>query len=115
MSTIPNSAMPHAIEHEPDAAEPGTDDAVGKAKLALGGLVKDVEDFAREVGDRIKGAPKGAQIAAGAAVVGGLVAAAAIPLVRAARKPAPTAKPKRAASSAQRTTRARKPKSGGAA
>ncbi|HEY0413508.1 MAG TPA: hypothetical protein VGD66_10230 [Allosphingosinicella sp.] len=68
MSHIPNAAMPHA--KAADAPEP-----------RQGGALK---KLASEVRDRAREHPKTA-IAAGAAVVAGAIAAAAIPLVRSAR------------------------------
>jgi hypothetical protein len=70
MSHIPNSAMPHAV-----ASETAENDAPKKSRRgSLGEQAGKVADLAREN-------PKTA-IAAGAAVVAGLAAAAAIPLVR---------------------------------
>jgi hypothetical protein len=63
MSSIPNSAMPHAQAH--DEPEPKG-------------------SFADGVRDLVRDNPKTA-IAAGAAVLAGAVAAAAIPLVKGAR------------------------------
>lgn len=66
MSHIPNSAMPHAAPTEKNAPE--------ERKSGLGARAGKVAELARDN-------PRTA-IAAGAAVVAGLAAAAAIPLVR---------------------------------
>jgi hypothetical protein len=65
MSSIPNSAMPHAVAHdEPEESS--------------------VANFAGGLRDLVRDNPKTA-MAAGAAVLAGAVAAAAIPLVKGAR------------------------------
>ena len=71
MSHIPNSAMPHAGTTEEPQQEQG-----GTATLSerAGKLAEQAGDYAREN-------PKTA-IAAGAALAAGVIAAAAIPLVR---------------------------------
>jgi hypothetical protein len=63
MSSIPNSAMPHALAHD-EPEESGS--------------------FAGDLRDLVRDNPKTA-MAAGAAVLAGAVAAAAIPLVKGAR------------------------------
>ena len=68
MSHIPNSAMPHAT------AKSETNDEQASSKS--------IRQRAGEIADKARENPKTA-IAAGAAVVAGAVAAAAIPLVRA--------------------------------
>ena len=87
MSHIPNSAMPHAVPSQANENESSTK---GRGKTGLSAQASRVADLAREN-------PKTA-IAAGAAVVAGLAAAAAIPLVR-GKKAASTggtaAKPKK--------------------
>ena len=65
MSSIPNSAMPHAVARE-EPEESG------------------VANFAGGLRDLVRDNPKTA-MAAGAAVLAGAVAAAAIPLVKGAR------------------------------
>ena len=65
MSSIPNSAMPHAVARD-EPEESG------------------VANFAGGLRDLVRDNPKTA-IAAGAAVLAGAVAAAAIPLVKGAR------------------------------
>lgn len=76
MSHIPNSAMPHAA-----SAEDAKEETSPSLKQRAGKLAGKARDSARAN-------PKTA-IAAGAALVAGAVAAAAIPKVRAARaKPA---------------------------
>jgi hypothetical protein len=72
MSHIPNSAMPHAgpAEDSPEEASPTLKQRAGK--------------LAGKARDTARANPKTA-IAAGAALVAGAVAAAAIPKVRAAR------------------------------
>ncbi|MFL6843905.1 MAG: hypothetical protein ACJ8ER_03380 [Allosphingosinicella sp.] len=79
MSSIPNSAMPHAT------AEPQRDQG-GSATLTerAGDLAGKAADYAREN-------PKTA-IAAGAALAAGAIAAAAIPLVRGRSGPGGTKK-----------------------
>lgn len=72
MSHIPNSAMPHAA-----AAEDAQEESGPTLKQRAGSLAGKARDTARAN-------PKTA-IAAGAALVAGAVAAAAIPRVRAAR------------------------------
>jgi hypothetical protein len=69
MSSIPNSAMPHATA-EPQQEQGGTATLTERA----GELAGKAADYAREN-------PKTA-IAAGAALAAGAIAAAAIPLVR---------------------------------
>ncbi|MEA3011277.1 MAG: hypothetical protein QOJ91_2969 [Sphingomonadales bacterium] len=71
MSNIPSSAMPHA-----KAADEPQQDQAGGATLTerAGKLAEQAGDYAREN-------PKTA-IAAGAALAAGVIAAAAIPLVR---------------------------------
>lgn len=71
MSNIPSSAMPHAKASEDSQQEQG-----GGATLSerAGKLAEQAGDYAREN-------PKTA-IAAGAALAAGVIAAAAIPLVR---------------------------------
>jgi hypothetical protein len=69
MSSIPNSAMPHATA-EPQQEQGGTATLTERA----GDLAGKAADYAREN-------PKTA-IAAGAALAAGAIAAAAIPLVR---------------------------------
>jgi hypothetical protein len=69
MSSIPNSAMPHATA-EPQQDQGGTTTLTERA----GELAGKAADYAREN-------PKTA-IAAGAALAAGAIAAAAIPLVR---------------------------------
>jgi len=71
MSHIPNSAMPHAGTNDEKQQEQG-----GTATLSerAGKLAEQAGDYAREN-------PKTA-IAAGAALAAGMIAAAAIPLVR---------------------------------
>jgi len=66
MSSIPNSAMPHAQAKEPEESGGG------------------IGDFAGGLRDLVRDNPKTA-MAAGAAVLAGAVAAAAIPLVKGAR------------------------------
>lgn len=72
MSHIPSSAMPHAApsENSPENAD--------KASPTL-------SDRAGKLADKARDNPKTA-IAAGAAVVAGAIAAAAIPIVRARKK-----------------------------
>jgi hypothetical protein len=72
MSSIPNSAMPHAGTNEGNAQQGQS----GGATLSerAGKLAEQAADYAREN-------PKTA-IAAGAALAAGAIAAAAIPLVR---------------------------------
>ena len=72
MSSIPNSAMPHAGNTESETQQ----DQSGGATLTerAGKLAEQAADYAREN-------PKTA-IAAGAALAAGAIAAAAIPLVR---------------------------------
>ena len=74
MSSIPNSAMPHATE---SAIQPDVPEGEGGATLKerAGKLASSAADLARDN-------PKTA-IAAGAALFAGAVAAAAIPAVRA--------------------------------
>lgn len=78
MSHIPNSAMPHAAPTEKNAPE--------ERKSGLGARAGKIAELARDN-------PRTA-IAAGAAVVAGLAAAAAIPLVR-GRKSASTSRTKK--------------------
>lgn len=87
MSHIPNSAMPHAA-----AAEDTLEQTSPTLKQRAGKLAGKARDSARAN-------PKTA-IAAGAALVAGAVAAAAIPKVRAAR--AKPAKKKAGASAAKK-------------
>jgi hypothetical protein len=70
MSHIPNSAMPHAAPRETSAQK----DEQSRSKTGLSAQAGKVAELAR-------GNPKTA-IAAGAAVIAGIAAAAAIPLVR---------------------------------
>ncbi len=79
MSRIPNSAMPHA-----GPAEAETEDAGGRTW----------SQHAADLAELVREHPKAA-IAAGAAVTAGVVAAAAIPLVRAARSKTDEAPPER--------------------
>jgi hypothetical protein len=77
MSSIPNSAMPHATESAIQPDVPEGDDAEGfgtTLKTRASKLASSAADLAREN-------PKTA-IAAGAALFAGAVAAAAIPAVR---------------------------------
>jgi len=78
MSSIPNSAMPHAKESEDSqqgqADGPTLTERAGKLRDQAGKLRDQAGDYAREN-------PKTA-IAAGAALAAGVIAAAAIPLVR---------------------------------
>ena len=77
MSSIPNSAMPHATESaiQPDVPEgEGGEGFATTLKERAGKLASSAADLAREN-------PKTA-IAAGAALFAGAVAAAAIPAVR---------------------------------
>jgi hypothetical protein len=73
MSHIPNSAMPHAVAAEDDQTGGGSTLKERAGKLA------------GKARDTAKANPRTA-IAAGAALVAGAIAAAAIPKVRAARK-----------------------------
>jgi hypothetical protein len=86
MSSIPNSAMPHAKAHEPQEES-------GSFADGLRGLVRDN--------------PKTA-IAAGAAVLAGAVAAAAIPLVKGARAKSGSARSSRSRSGGAKSGGAKK-------
>lgn len=89
MSSIPNSAMPHATE---SAIQPDVPEGEGGTTLKerAGKLASSAADLARDN-------PKTA-IAAGAALLAGAVAAAAIPAVR-ARKSGSSARKSGGASS----------------
>lgn len=80
MSHIPNAAIPHASadEETPEAPAASETTSAKAAKLA------------EKARDTVRGHPKTA-IAAGAAVVAGAVAAAAIPLVKGRRSPGKSA------------------------
>jgi hypothetical protein len=85
MSSIPNSAIPHA---GPAAAEEGETQTLSRTE-ALSQRASDLKARATEQAGRLAGLvrdnPKTA-IAAGAAVAAGVAAAAAVPIVRAARR-----------------------------
>ena len=91
MSSIPNSAMPHAkVKHDDDAAP---------APAAKGDWMDDATDAAKAgiatATDAVKSHPKTA-IAVGATVIAGIAAAIAAPALRAkdaAEKKAPPKKP----------------------
>jgi hypothetical protein len=83
MSTIPNSAMPHAGPAE-DSDEGG--ETLTMAQRAAD-LAQSARDKAGKLVDLARENPKTA-IAAGAALAAGAAAAAAIPLVRAKRRSA---------------------------
>jgi len=74
MSSIPSSAMPHAMAEEEESGETRT-------------LVQRASDQAGRIAGLARDNPRTA-IAAGAAVAAGVAAAAAIPLVRGRRKAA---------------------------
>ncbi len=78
MSNIPSSAMPHAGPQSEGSQENNSQGSEGK---------KSVSQRAGKIADKARENPKTA-IAAGAAVVAGVVAAAAIPIVRGRRKAA---------------------------
>jgi hypothetical protein len=79
MSNIPNSAMPHA-----KSQSDGNDGQSGQQKNEAGEKTT-MSDRAGKIADVARDNPKTA-IAAGAAIVAGVVAAAAIPMVRSRKK-----------------------------
>jgi len=81
MSHIPSSAMPHAA---PSANSDNNQNALGGQHSQNEGMASSVTAAAGKIADLARENPKTA-IAAGAAVVAGVAAAAAIPLVRNAR------------------------------
>ena len=96
MSSIPNSAMPHAKVHHDDDHKPKPD---AKKTAATSDWVEDATDAAKAVlataTDAVKSHPKTA-IAVGATVIAGIAAAIAAPALRAkdaAEKKAPPKKP----------------------
>ncbi len=74
MSHIPNSAMPKAGSNDQTASGGGQASGASSLSKAAG-----------KIADKARGNPKTA-VAAGAAVVGAIAAAAAIPLVRGRKK-----------------------------
>ena len=96
MSSIPNSAMPHAKVHHDDDHKPKPD---AKKTSATSDWVEDATDAAKAglatATDAVKSHPKTA-IAVGATVIAGIAAAIAAPALRAkdaAEKKAPPKKP----------------------
>ncbi len=96
MSSIPNSAMPHAKVHHDDDHKPKPD---AKKTAATNDWVEDATDAAKAglatATDAVKSHPKTA-IAVGATVIAGIAAAIAAPALRAkdaAEKKAPEKKP----------------------
>jgi hypothetical protein len=96
MSSIPNSAMPHAKVHHDDDHTPKAD----KKTAATSDWVEDATDAAKAglatATDAVKSHPKTA-IAVGATVIAGIAAAIAAPALRAkdgAEKKTPPKKPK---------------------
>ncbi|TCQ07195.1 MULTISPECIES: hypothetical protein [Sphingomonas] len=96
MSSIPNSAMPHAKVHHDDDHKPKPD---AKKTSATSDWVEDATDAAKAglatATDAVKSHPKTA-IAVGATVIAGIAAAIAAPALRAkdaADKKAPPKKP----------------------
>ena len=96
MSSIPNSAMPHAKVHHDDDHKPK---AEAKKTSATSDWVEDATDAAKAglatATDAVKSHPKTA-IAVGATVIAGIAAAIAAPALRAkdaAEKKAPPKKP----------------------
>ncbi|MCP8891194.1 hypothetical protein [Sphingomonas faeni] len=95
MSSIPNSAMPHAKVHHDDDHTPKAD----KKTAATSDWVEDATDAAKAglatATDAVKSHPKTA-IAVGATVIAGIAAAIAVPALRAkdgAEKKTPPKKP----------------------
>ena len=95
MSSIPNSAMPHAKVHHDDDHTP----KAGKKTSATSDWVEDATDAAKAglatATDAVKSHPKTA-IAVGATVIAGIAAAIAAPALRAkdgAEKKTPPKKP----------------------
>ncbi|MEG3159610.1 hypothetical protein U1763_03755 [Sphingomonas sp. LB2R24] len=96
MSSIPNSAMPHAKVHHNDDHKPKPD---AKKTAMTSDWVEDATDAAKAglatATDAVKSHPKTA-IAVGATVIAGIAAAIAAPALRAkdaAEKKAPPKKP----------------------
>jgi hypothetical protein len=96
MSSIPNSAMPHAKVHHDDDHKPKPD---AKKTATTSDWVEDATDAAKAgiatATDAVKSHPKTA-IAVGATVIAGIAAAIAAPALRAkdaAEKKAPQKKP----------------------
>lgn len=96
MSSIPNSAMPHAKVHHDDDNKPKPD---AKKTVATSDWVEDATDAAKAglvtATDAVKSHPKTA-IAVGATVIAGIAAAIAAPALRAkdaAEKKTPSKKP----------------------
>lgn len=103
MSSIPNSAMPHAKVHHEEQAAPAPksdwiDDATDAAKAGIATAT-----------DAVKSHPKTA-IAVGATVIAGIAAAIAAPALRAkeATKKAPAKKAPTAKPVAKKTPKAKK-------
>ena len=84
MSHIPNSVMPHAGPTNTDKSDTNQDSAGG-------GAMAGVKSRAGKIADSARSNPKTA-IAAGAALVAGVAAAAAIPLLRGRNADTETAK-----------------------
>lgn len=95
MSSIPNSAMPHAKVHHDDDAKP---EPAAKKTAAANDWVEDATDAAKAglatATDAVKSHPKTA-IAVGATIIAGITAAFAAPalLAKEASKKAPAKKP----------------------
>lgn len=86
MSNIPNSAMPHA--HAP-VEEPEKPSRTAKLKEKAGSVADKAKTSAKTTASKAKATAKAnpkTTIAAGAALLAGAVAAAAIPAVRARKK-----------------------------
>jgi hypothetical protein len=100
MSNIPSSAMPHAKAGDGSESESQQEQAGGPTiSERAGKLAEQAGDYAREN-------PKTA-IAAGAALAAGVIAAAALPLVR-GRKDSGSGGAKKSGGGAKKTTTAKK-------
>ena len=112
MSSIPNSAMPHAKVHHDDDHKPKPD---AKKTSATSDWVEDATDAAKAglatATDAVKSHPKTA-IAVGATVIAGIAAAIAAPALRAkdaAEKKAPPKKPEPKKPEPKKPAKAKKP------
>jgi hypothetical protein len=100
MSNIPSSAMPHAKASDGSQSESQQEQGGGPTiSERAGKLAEQAGDYAREN-------PKTA-IAAGAALAAGVIAAAALPLVR-GRKDSSSGGAKKTGGAAKKTTTAKK-------
>ena len=101
MSNIPSSAMPHAKASEGSESQSQQEQGGGPTITERAGKIREqATDYAREN-------PKTA-IAAGAALAAGVIAAAAIPLVRGRKDSGSGGGTKKSGGGAKKTTTAKK-------